>query len=151
MKKLLAHLTSSARRQAPWWLLGATGVAVVPVLAAGAPALDFWRATLVVTAVIAALISRFANRNPAAYGIIVLAGVVHLTVSSPIGTFETPTSVPRVDAIADLREPGNERGHHESVDEELDSDREQRSIVPGLWPDRTRSVAHQTSSSTRTV
>ena len=102
MKHLLRDAAASARRQAPWWLLGATGVAVVPVLVAGELAISFWRWTLIAAALVAGLLSRFANKNPTAYGLVVLAGVVHLTVSDPFGSFSSTVSVSLPTAASDV-------------------------------------------------
>ena len=102
MQHILRELVTSARRQAPWWLLGATGVAVVAVMAAGEPAIGFWRWTMITTAVIAAALSKFVNKNPAAYGLVVVAAVVHLTISEPLASFETATSLSSGAALIDL-------------------------------------------------
>ncbi len=51
-----------------------------------------------------------------------------------------------VDTVADLGQPRHERGDDETVDEELDGHRQQRTIVPGLRPDRSRPVGHHAPS-----
>ena len=102
MQQLLRELATTARHQAPWWLLGATGVAVVPVMAAGEPAIGFWRWTMIAAALVAGLVTWLVNKSPAAYGVIILAAVVHLTTSDSLASFEMATSVSSAAALVDL-------------------------------------------------
>ena len=102
MKHVLSELARSARPRAPWWLLSAVGIAVVPVLAAGEPAIGFWRWVMIGAAVGAGLMSRFSNRNPAAHGIVVVAAVLHLTLLHPVGSYRSTVSESIEGAMLDV-------------------------------------------------
>ena len=102
MNSRLHLLATTTRRFLPLMLIVAMVAVVAPATWTGALPQPAWQIVMIASAVIGAAVSRFGNGNPLAYSVIMVAAMVHTSLTDLGRSYDLSPPMPWVDIVGDL-------------------------------------------------